>query len=197
MKDTKKDLQNKYYVHCTEDTSLCINTLLFLGADPLKIGWVPHGTIAEGANLVVRQNGDVERVPDYVIRDYNLQELPDYIMLESQSKNTPCGEAETKELKKDAGKPKFHLLPLHDLEDVVRVYEFGCKKYSENSWRKIEANTENKNRIVSALLRHLAEWQEKTIAGEKAVDDESGLPIVSHIAWNAIMLLHLEKGSEK
>lgn len=96
-------------------------------------------------------------------------------------------------LKKDKGKTPMHLLPLADLEPVARVYEFGCKKYSENSWRKIEATDENINRIFSALMRHLAEWQEKRVKGEEAIDEESGLTTISHVAWNAIMLLHLEE----
>ena len=97
------------------------------------------------------------------------------------------------ELKKDKGKPKFHLLPLADMEEVVRVYELGCEKYEENSWRLIEPTDENINRILSALIRHIAEYQEKRAKGEEAVDEESGLHTVAHIAWNAIMLNHLER----
>lgn len=100
-----------------------------------------------------------------------------------------------KDLKKDQGKAPYHLLPLDVLEPLVRVYEFGTKKYAPNSWRQFEPTLENKNRMFSALMRHLAEWQSKTIKGECAIDEESGLPTIAHVVWNAVTLMHLEQQS--
>lgn len=100
-----------------------------------------------------------------------------------------------KDLKKDQGKAPYHLLPLDVLEPLVRVYEFGTKKYAPNSWRQFEPTQENKNRMFSALMRHLAEWQSKTIKGECAIDEESGLPTIAHVVWNAVTLMHLEQQS--
>lgn len=98
-------------------------------------------------------------------------------------------------LKKDQRKAPYHLLPLDVLEPLVRVYEFGTKKYAPNSWRQFEPTLENKNRMFSALMRHLAEWQSKTIKGECAIDEESGLPTIAHVVWNAVTLMHLEQQS--
>lgn len=99
-------------------------------------------------------------------------------------------------LEKEA-KCHFHLLPLADLEPLVRVYEFGAKKYEEESWRKIEPTEENINRIASALMRHIAEWQEHyQTTGEFATDEESGLPTMAHVMWNAVELMHLERMSK-
>lgn len=101
------------------------------------------------------------------------------------------------ELKKDGGKVPMHLLPISDLEPLARVYEFGAKKYEEGSWRKIEPTQENINRIASALMRHIAEWQEHyQTTGEFATDEEIGLPTMAHVMWNAVELMHLERMSK-
>lgn len=97
------------------------------------------------------------------------------------------------ELKKDKGKTPYHLLPLDVLEPLVRVYEFGTKKYAPNSWRMFEPTQENMDRMYSALMRHLAEWQKNNIEGKHAIDEESGLPTIAHVVWNAVTLMHLEK----
>ena len=103
----------------------------------------------------------------------------------------------SQDLKKDSGKPKFHLLPLEDLDDLVRVYEFGCEKYEEESWRQFAPTKENYNRIYSALMRHLAQWHKAHVEGEFSNDEESGLPTIAHVLWNAVMLTHMEKEERK
>lgn len=78
-------------------------------------------------------------------------------------------------------KPMWELLPLSDLEDVVKVYTFGAKKYAPNSWRNLPDGME---RYKAALLRHLVAFDK----GEE-FDEESQLPALAHMAWNAIAML--------
>lgn len=79
------------------------------------------------------------------------------------------------------GKPRWELLPLPDLEDVVKVYTFGAEKYGVGTWRELDDPI---NRYSAALMRHLVSFQR----GEE-FDEESGLPALAHMAWNAIAML--------
>lgn len=85
-------------------------------------------------------------------------------------------------------KPRWELLPIETLEEVVKVYTFGAEKYAENSWQKLE---NGKERYYAALMRHLVAWRK----GEK-VDEESQLHPLSHVIWNAIALLWLEMNNK-
>lgn len=64
---------------------------------------------------------------------------------------------------------------------VDAIREYGCAKYGDpENWRKVEPQ-----RYWDALLRHtLAAWEDWT-----AVDDESGMPHLWHIACNAAFLM--------
>ena len=81
------------------------------------------------------------------------------------------------------GKPMWELLPLPDVEDIVRVYTFGAKKYGPNTWRSLP---DGMNRYKAALMRHLTSFDR----GDE-IDEESGLPALAHMAWNAIAMLSL------
>ena len=89
-------------------------------------------------------------------------------------------QASQKNDRKD-GKLMWELLPLTDLEDVVKVYTFGAEKYAPNSWRGLE---DGFKRYRAALLRHMVSFEN----GEE-FDKESGLPALAHMAWNAIAML--------
>lgn len=82
-------------------------------------------------------------------------------------------------LRYDEGKPPMDLLPPDALISLAQVYAFGAKKYAPHSWAK----GMRWGRVFGSLMRHLlAFW-----SGED-FDEESGLPHVDHIAWNAITL---------
>lgn len=83
------------------------------------------------------------------------------------------------------GKLRWDLLPLEEVEDIVKVYTAGAKKYSDNSWQNLENGYQ---RYKAALLRHLLEYEK----GNK-VDDDTGCHHLSQVAWNAIALLWLDK----
>lgn len=85
-------------------------------------------------------------------------------------------------------KPRWELLPIEVLEEVVKVYTFGAEKYAENSWQNLE---NGKERYYAALMRHLVAWRK----GETK-DEESQLHPLSHVIWNAIALLWLEMNNK-
>lgn len=97
----------------------------------------------------------------------------------------PAGQS--KDLKFDAGKPRWSLLMrglAAALGGVVAVLTFGAKKYAAHSWRNVPNGEE---RYLDALYRHLDALQR----GEKT-DPESGLSHWSHVATNALFLHELE-----
>lgn len=87
--------------------------------------------------------------------------------------------------KDDNGKTDWSLLPMSTLEGVVKVLMFGEKKYSRDSWQKVD---NAKNRYFSALMRHLVKW----LDGEK-IDSESGLEHIDHALCCLIFLRWFEK----
>ena len=84
---------------------------------------------------------------------------------------------EEKSLRYNSGKPQWSLVDFKSLEPMVRVLEFGCKKYDRDNWKKGLDKTE----ILESLSRHLFEL----MSGEEN-DPESGLGHIGHIMCNAM-----------
>ena len=80
--------------------------------------------------------------------------------------------------KHDGGKLRYSLLPKGTITEVLKVLEFGAKKYAPDNWMKVD---NAQTRYYDAALRHITAWHE----GEK-FDQETG---VSHIA-HALCCLH-------
>ena len=94
---------------------------------------------------------------------------------------------DTQEAKADSGKPRPSLVQPALIRADMGVREYGCQKYHKpDNWRNVEAS-----RYWDALLRHvLAAWDDWT-----AVDPESGMPHLWHIATNASFLMqYMEEG---
>lgn len=83
------------------------------------------------------------------------------------------------------GKLRWDLLPLEEVEDIVRVYTAGAKKYSDNSWQNLENGYQ---RYKAAMLRHLLEYEKGN-----TTDEDTGCHNLASVAWNAIALLWLDK----
>lgn len=79
-------------------------------------------------------------------------------------------------------KLRWDLLPLDLIEEVVKVYHFGAKKYAPNRWKNLP---DAENRYYSALMRHLSAYRK----GETK-DEESGLHPLAHVIWNGLALLY-------
>jgi len=80
-------------------------------------------------------------------------------------------------LRFNEGKPKWTLVHFNSLIPLVRVLEYGAKKYAPYNWQKPMSRMD----ILDSMQRHMA----KLIDGEEN-DDESGLPHIGHILANAM-----------
>lgn len=86
-------------------------------------------------------------------------------------------------------KLRWDLLPLQLIKKIVEVYHFGAKKYGPNTWQNLDNGY---NRYKAAMFRHLTAFEE----GE-FYDQESKLPHLAHMAWNAIALLYFSLKTKK
>lgn len=95
------------------------------------------------------------------------------------------------EIKADAGKPQLTLVPTQILTDIAYVRMYGVKKYGKKeSWKSVEIE-----RYRDAMFRHMLAY----LNDPQGVDEESGLPHLSHLACNVAFLCELEheRKSEK
>lgn len=84
-------------------------------------------------------------------------------------------------LRYDEGKERWDLLPYDALFALVQVYTHGATKYAPRNWERGMSY----GRVVGSLWRH---FYKRFVLGER-LDKESGLPHLSHFAWNAVALL--------
>lgn len=87
-------------------------------------------------------------------------------------------------VKADVDKLHFDLLPPRALEEVVKVYTMGAKKYEPWNWAK----GMHWSRILAAMLRHTFAW----MRGEDD-DAESGVNHMAHVAWGCLTLLEYQR----
>ena len=80
------------------------------------------------------------------------------------------------------GKPRWSLVPQSTLIPMVRVLEFGAKKYGDYNWVKGLSIRE----ICESLKRHLDAFME----GEDD-DPESKLSHIGHIQCNAMFIAYM------
>lgn len=87
--------------------------------------------------------------------------------------------------KHDQAKPRFSLIPLEPLQDVIAVLEFGASKYGADNWKHVE---NPQQRYLDAAMRHIMAWQSGDL-----VDEESGLPHLAHAQCCLLFLQHFDK----
>ena len=80
------------------------------------------------------------------------------------------------------GKPQLHHILYFQaaLNELAKVCEFGCSKYSKHNWEE----GANWTSAMDSALRHISKWINK-----KELDDESDLPHLAHAAWNILAVL--------
>ena len=66
------------------------------------------------------------------------------------------GNNESKKNDRLDDKLRWELLPLEDIEDIVKVYTAGAKKYGPNTWQNLP---DGYNRYKAAFFRHLLEHE--------------------------------------
>ena len=82
------------------------------------------------------------------------------------------------------GKPDWSIMPTHLLEEVVRVWEYGARKYARYNWAK----GMKWSVPYACMIRHLYAWWWQ---GERN-DKESGYSHLAHVVCNVMMLMHYE-----
>lgn len=92
-------------------------------------------------------------------------------------------EPESRKNDRQDEKEMWELLPFETIEEAVKVFTFGAKKYGINTWQNLPNGFE---RYRAAFLRHMVAH----LKGE-VLDRESGLLHLSHCLWNSIAMLHV------
>ena len=87
--------------------------------------------------------------------------------------------------KDDKAKPRWDLLPVGPVREVVDVLTLGAEKYADNNWQIVP---NSRCRYYAAALRHLTAWWE----GERH-DPETGKSHLAHAACCLLFLLWFDK----
>ena len=95
--------------------------------------------------------------------------------------------AESKKNDRIDGKLMWELLPLPLLEEVVKVYTAGAKKYGPNQWQTLDNGYQ---RYKAAMLRHLVEYEKGN-----PVDADTGCLHLAQVVWNALSMLYFSQKS--
>lgn len=82
-------------------------------------------------------------------------------------------------------KLRWDLLPLGEIEDIVKVYTAGSIKYGDNNWQNLDNGYQ---RYKAAMLRHLLEYEKGN-----TIDEDTGCHHLAQVAWNAIAMLWISK----
>lgn len=85
-------------------------------------------------------------------------------------------------LRYNQGKLSWSMVDFDSLEGLVRVLEYGAKKYSKNNWKKGMPVTQ----VTESLMRHLFAF----LNGEN-IDPESGCRHISHVMCNTMFLEYI------
>ena len=151
----------------------------------LACGWLPEMSESE-----TKENKTILTKNDR--KDESLEANMDkphenYVFLYGGGPVEPCtgGLGGNQQAKADAGKPHPSYCPVALIDGVIAVREHGTAKYGDpENWRKVEPK-----RYWQAILRHtLAIWEDPY-----AVDPDSGLLHLQHIATNIAFLLQMRK----
>jgi hypothetical protein len=76
------------------------------------------------------------------------------------------------------GKPHYGYIHFKSLLPMVRVLEYGAKKYDLDNWKN---PPKDKDEHLQSMLRHLI-----ALLDGEVIDHESGLPHIGHIMCNAM-----------
>ena len=88
--------------------------------------------------------------------------------------------------KADAGKLELILVPRQLIREVAKVRMYGSNKYPDggpDNWKRVSVE-----RYRNAMFRHMLAYLDDPYG----VDEESGLPHLSHLACNVAFLCELD-----
>ena len=138
-----------------------------------------RGRVECGVMSPMRCSSDIRNDDTSIIYKLVEQCNPKDMEQKTETKNT------SKKNDRIDDKPMWELLPLQDIEDVVKVYTAGAKKYGPDQWQNLP---DGYKRYKAALFRHLVEYEKGNW-----LDPETGCIHLAQVAWNAIAMLHIEK----
>ena len=104
-------------------------------------------------------------------------------MLPSDPKPTQEFPASEQPVKHDQGKTDWAILPLDALEEIIKVFQFGEKKYARGNFA--HGDGLEYTRVLNSLMRHTTSF----MRGEDN-DPETGLSHMAHCGCCVLMLLH-------
>ena len=92
------------------------------------------------------------------------------------------------EVKKDAGKLRYDLIPYASLDEVVKVLTLGNKKYPEpeQNWL-VNSAPSDVARYEAAIMRHMS----AVFQGEE-FDPEMGTDHLAHVACNCLFIMAIK-----
>lgn len=86
--------------------------------------------------------------------------------------------------KADQGKLRLTLVPRQIIREIARCRMYGSEKYKDpDNWKRVEIE-----RYRDAAFRHFLAY----LDDPQGVDEESGLPHLSHLACNVAFLCEME-----
>jgi len=91
--------------------------------------------------------------------------------------------------RKNEGKVQWSLVDFESFEDMVKVLEFGLKKYSKDNWKKGGENFKS-SKICESLLRHIFSYMKGEV-----FDKETGLSHLAHAQCNLMFLEYYRKNN--
>ena len=86
--------------------------------------------------------------------------------------------------KYDGDKPRWDLLPLDSVEQVVDVLTYGAKKYAPDNWKIVG---DYRRRYYAAAMRHIVAWWRGEI-----IDPETGMHHLAHAVCCLLFLIERE-----
>lgn len=88
------------------------------------------------------------------------------------------------EAKADKGKLQLTLVPRQIIREIAKVRMYGTQKYKDpDNWKRVEVE-----RYRDAAFRHFLAYLDDPYS----IDEESGLPHLSHLACNIAFLCELQ-----
>lgn len=122
-----------------------------------------------------------ENLTDNTENQHKFEPSPEIKEASESFINRLKSEKKPENIKDGTGKLRWSLLPFRELQEVVKILEFGANKYSPEGWKTVN---DFGNIYTNSLLRHTA----KFIMGYE-LDDEMNLDHLAAIACNALILL--------
>lgn len=137
----------------------------------------------ENKFTVIEVNGDLYSIKagNFICNEINADDI--FLVEREENNDNECITSVKNDVIDD--KLRWDLLPLQEIEEIVKVYHAGAKKYGPNRWQNLE---DGYNRYKAAMMRHLLEYEK----GER-YDKDTGCMHLAQVGWNAIALLYLDK----